>query len=302
MANNKRYYHRNNKNKGAKQQVDTAVVVEQYSSEQLARTIAELGISEPVCELLSKNRIETAADLVVRTEKDMYRVQGFGKKMLYEIKEALRAVDMELRHEEPKAKPQKQPKQQQSVQNAKEENAHSSKFGLADRKADVKPKQQQGQKQPQGQKQAAQKQQPARTAPAKQEKLTAPLSVENWRKVMKGGKWGYSDGFKIVIPTMYDEVFCFKEGLASVEIDGKCGYIDDKNNVVIPFEYDTAMSFSEGYAMVVKGDRCGYINKDNEVVVPFIYTAATPFEGGEAKVRKDGKWATLSKDGNLVWI
>lgn len=317
MANNKRYYHRNNKNKGVKQQVDTSVVVEQYSSEQLSRTIAELGISDSVCELLAKNRIETAADLVVRTEKDMYRVQGFGKKMLFEIKEALRAVDMELRKEEPKSKPnnaaQKQNalKQQQGAQGIQEEEARSSKFGLADRKAESKQKQQQPvskqqavqkQAQPQPKQQPVQKQQQARTPSSKPEKLTSPLPIESWRKVMKGGKWGYSDGFKIVIPTMYDEVFCFKEGLASVEIDGKCGYIDDKNNVVIPFEYDTAMSFSEGYAMVVKGDKCGYINKNNEVVIPFVYAAATPFEGGEAKVKKDGKWATLTPDGKLVWI
>lgn len=87
------------------------------------------------------------------------------------------------------------------------------------------------------------------------------MPIGEWRKVLKGGKWGYSDGFKIVIPTMYDEIFAFKDGLASVEIDEKCGYIDKDNNVVIPLDYDTAMSFSEGLAMVVKGDKCGYINK-----------------------------------------
>lgn len=97
--------------------------------------------------------------------------------------------------------------------------------------------------------------------PQKPERLTEPLPIGEWRKVLKGGKWGYSDGFKIVIPTMYDEIFAFKDGLASVEIDEKCGYIDKDNNVVIPLDYDTAMSFSEGLAMVVKGDKCGYINK-----------------------------------------
>lgn len=133
-------------------------------------------------------------------------------------------------------------------------------------------------------------------------KLTEPLPVPEWRKIQKSGKWGFYDGFKTVIPAMYDEVFFFKEGLAAVELDEKCGYIDAANNVVIPFEYETAMSFSEGLASVVKGGKCGYINKDNEVVIPFIYDAATPFEGGEGKVKKDGRWGTIFPDGSVKWI
>jgi len=292
---NKRYYH-HSKNKAQKPQAPQEEV--RYSAEQLGKSTSDLGISEATRELLEKNRITTAADLVRRTEKDMYRVQGLGKKMLFEIKDALAKADMELRME-PKQEPQKPPQQpkptaQKTAQNISrnaQEPVRSSKFGLADRRTDLKQKPQ-----------AAQSKQPVTQKATKPEKLTAPLPVEQWRKVMKGGKWGYSDGFKIVIPTMYDEIFCFKEGLASVEIDGKCGYIDKENNVVIPFEYDTAMSFSEGFAMIVKGDKCGYINKDNELVIACQYDAATPFEGGEAKVKKDGKWATLSPDGSLVWI
>ncbi|MCQ2603059.1 MAG: WG repeat-containing protein, partial [Clostridia bacterium] len=109
------------------------------------------------------------------------------------------------------------------------------------------------------------------------EKLTEPLPVEKWRKIQKNGKWGFYDGFKTVIPSMYDEVFSFKEGLASVELDEKCGYIDSENNIVIPFDYETAMSFSEGYAAVCKTVKFGYINKQGEVVIPFEYDAATPF-------------------------
>lgn len=290
MANN-RYYHRNNRGKKKPNMVDT--VLEKYSSAQLARTVDDLGISEALCEMLTKNGINTAAELVLRTEKDMYRLQGFNKKMLNELRATLRKSDMEFRREQqpqPAQVKQKAASQQANAQKPQGgQNAdgtqQSSKFGLADRRAASKPQQQMWQ----------------RPFP-KQEKLTEPLPVDAWRKVMKGGKWGYSDGLKIVIPTMYDEIFCFKEGLASVEIDGKCGYIDAKNNVVIPLDYDIAMSFSEGYAMVVKGDKCGYINKNNEVVIPFVYAAATPFEDGEAKVKKDGKWATLTADGKLTWI
>ena len=294
MANKKFYYR--NKNKKPQTQSQDAAADTLYTAEQLAYTLAELGISETTCELLAKGRIATAGDLIKRTDKDMYKVQGFNKKMLFEIKDALRKVDMALRAEPQKPSHQlKQIEQKDGAPNSQKpqrsapaldkQEQRSSKFGLADRRAE---------------KNKPQQQPPQRTQ--RQEKLTEPLSVDNWRKIMKGGKWGFSDGFKTVIPAMYDEVFCFKEGLASVEIDGKCGYIDSENNVVIPLDYDIAMSFSEGLAMVAKGEKCGYINKNNEVVIAFEYSAGTPFEDGEAKVKKDGKWATVTKDGKLTWI
>lgn len=322
MANKKRYY--NNRSKKQNQES----VIEQtakFSQEQLSLSTEDLGISEATRELLAKNRILTAADLAKRTEKDMYKVQGLNKKILFEVKDALKAKDMSLRPEPPKPKtdnvqnaktPQNVQKEQsadvngdQKRKNDKKQNSQksetldrrtnddtnakaerTSKFGLSDR-ASSKPQNKQNQNVKQNDKK-----------PQKSEKLTEPLKQGQWRKVLKGGKWGYSDGFKIVIPTMYDEIFAFKEGLASFEIDEKCGYIDEQNNVVIPPDYDTAMSFSEGLAMVCRGEKCGYINKNNEVVIPFEFDAATPFENGEAKVKKDGKWGTITTEGKITWI
>jgi hypothetical protein len=43
----------------------------------------------------------------------------------------------------------------------------------------------------------------------------------------KGDKWGFCDrNKKIVIPCKYDCVFSFREGLACVQLNGKCGFID----------------------------------------------------------------------------
>lgn len=286
MANKKFYGKNKNKNSRAVANKAASAELEKYSAEQLSLTLEELGLIEKTRELLQKNNISTSADLVVRTSRDMFKIQGLNKRILFEVKDALRAHNMSLRVDENVSARQKKlddagntDHREQNKPVVQDENRGTPKFGLADRRVD---KPQKRAKQP--------------------EKLTEPLPQEEWRKVMKGGKWGFSDGFNFVIPAMYDEVFYFKEGLASCELNGKCGYIDGNNEVVIPFEYDTAMSFSEGYAMVVKGEKCGYINKNNEVVIPFEYDAATPFEEGEAKVKKDGKWATLTPDGKLVWI
>ena len=284
---NKKFYYRNKNKKPQTQNVARADV--QYTAQQLAYALRELGISDVACQLLEKNRITTAADLVKRTEKDMYKVQGFNKKMLFELKDALKKADMSFRAEVPAVKPEETLNKQNEPkpQDARQKQNGSSKFGLADRRTDIK-----RDKQPQQSPQTRQK----------TEKLTEPLPIESWRKIMKGGKWGFSDGFKTVVPAMYDEVFCFKEGLASVEIDGKCGFIDGENNIVVPLDYDIAMSFSDGLAMVARGEKCGYVNKNNEVIIPFEYDAATPFEDGEAKVKKDGKWATINKNNDLTWI
>ncbi len=298
-----------------------------FTEKQLTTPVEELGVSPATLELLQKNRVKIAADLVKRTEKDMYKIQGLNKKILLEVKSALKAHGMEIRVEEqaqksdangakhgkgeakptkgenaPKAKapkqdkPAKDAKKPEKIEEPKKEK--KARFGLADRdeRADNQP----SAKSKPIDKSKADKSKAER--PERLEKLTAPLPVEEWRKVLKGGKWGYSNGFAIVIPTMYDEIFAFKEGLASVEIAEKCGYIDSENNLVIPLMYDTAMSFSEGLAMVCVGEKCGYINKENVMVIEPQFDAATAFEGGEAKVKKDGKWATLLPDGTLTWI
>ncbi len=295
---NKRFYYRN-KSKSPKEDARAAIraeVLARYDGAQLELTVGQLGLGEDICKLLVDNKISTAADLVVRTEKDMYRVQGLNKRVLGEVKAALKAHNMSLVEDVAQRKAE-------DPQKTEEKSARGGKFGLADRAKPAKGEMSAPERQKLGKKQNAQQQKGAAVPmPPERPKLDKPLPEEEWHKVLKGGKWGFNDGIRTVIVPMYDEVFCFKEGLASVEKDGKCGYIDSSNNIVIPFEYDTAMSFSEGLAMVVKGDKCGYINKQNELVFPYEYDAATAFEDGEAKVKKAGKWATLSKDGTLSWI
>ena len=280
---NKKFYYKKKKPVAKNVEAENAQVAK-YSEKQLTIPIEKLGLSDTTVELLAKNRVKIAADIVKRTEKDMYKIQGLNKKILLEVKNALKQNGMALRVDAPEAnaKPQNEQKQPKDKKEENKGEKHA-RFGLADRDEHVK-------------------QQESKNDKPKPEKLSEPLPCDEWRKVLKGGKWGYSNGFSIVIPTMYDEIFAFKEGLASVEIGEKCGYIDKENNLVIPLMYDTAMSFSEGLAMVCVGEKCGYINKNNEMVIEPQFDAATAFEGGEAKVKKDGKWATLLKDGTLTWI
>lgn len=263
-----------------------------YTEEKRAITLSALGVGEHLAELLTKNRVTTAGDLVCRTERDMFRIQGFNKKMLLELKKCLAAKGMDFLPERTD-KPQNKPAAEARAESAGDRRGERPERDRARDGATAG-----GGERRRGDRPAPQREQKRE----ERKKLTEPLPVEEWRKVQKSGKWGFFDGFNTVIPAIYDEVFCFKDGLASVEQDEKCGYINPAGEVVIPLEYETAMSFSEGYASVVKGGKCGYINKENEVVIPFVYDAATPFEDGEAKVKKDGRWGTIFPDGSVKWI
>ena len=59
----------------------------------------------------------------------------------------------------------------------------------------------------------------------------------------------------------------FSEDLASVEQNGKYGYINTQEKVVIPCVYDWAGSFSKGFAMVAQNGKCCIINAAGKVIV-----------------------------------
>lgn len=99
----------------------------------------------------------------------------------------------------------------------------------------------------------------------------------------KDGKSGYINSTgQIVIDFSFDFFGCreFSEGLASVLVNGKAGYIDVKGNFVIQPKFNLAMPFSEGLAYVELNNKYGYIDKSGEFVVePHYYSCDSFFEG-----------------------
>ena len=126
MANKKFYYHgkkntsTTNKPAGAAQRADS-----RYPVEKTSVTLEALGVSPSLAELLGKNRISTAGDLVRRTEKDMFRVQGFNKKMLFELRDLLKARGMEF-NPDPAAQPVQQKAQQKPAKQPERNGARSA--------------------------------------------------------------------------------------------------------------------------------------------------------------------------------
>ena len=113
-------------------------------------------------------------------------------------------------------------------------------------------------------------------------------------------------GFKLkstgkeVIPSKYDYAHSFREDLAAVVLNGKCGYIDKTGKEVIPSKYDYAENFSEGLAAVQLNRKYGFIDKAGKVVIPLKYDDAWFFSEGLAKVELNGKSGFIDKTGKEV--
>jgi len=95
----------------------------------------------------------------------------------------------------------------------------------------------------------------------------------------------------------------FSEGVASVQIDNKWGFINKKGELVIPCIFDWPYSFSEGLAAVYNyknGKKMGFIDKKGEFVILCIYEYANDFYEGLARVKLNNKWGFIDKKGEFV--
>jgi len=136
-----------------------------------------------------------------------------------------------------------------------------------------------------------------------------PYHINNKGEVIGAGRYYPDDA---VIPTEYDSVYPFYEGMAIVHnrdiVDygdyiryenEKYGFINTNGELIVPVIYDSVESFSNGFAVVGIGKRWvdrkyGYIDQTGRVVVPIEYDEAISFSEGLAVVKKDGQWSILT--------
>lgn len=255
-----------------------------FDAETLSLSVAVLGLREDTAALLGKAGISTLYDVVVREEKDFYRISTFNKKNLFDVKNSLKGRKLFLR---PSAQPEDSRKEQRNNDKPVDKNARPSQNREKERR-DAKTREQVKQKEENFVMTVKPPKPPRPKIQAVKEEPDAYV------KVNKGGKWGFKErNGKQKVDPIYDEVFCYKENLCCVEKDEKFGFIDREGEVVIPIVYDCATSFSEGYAVVFKKDKCAYIDRENNNVTAFIFDAATPVIDGECRVKKDGKWGEM---------
>ena len=93
MGNN---YHHNKRPKKKKSFIDESYVPP-YDKELLDQSIDILRLSDVVKEKLLKGNVKTIRDVVVRCEKDFYRIPTFDKRNLGELKSALNNKRLRLK-------------------------------------------------------------------------------------------------------------------------------------------------------------------------------------------------------------
>lgn len=332
---------RNNRHWHKKPQRQTSDYKPPYAEDVLNMSVEGLNLSVETLEILQKGNIHTVGDIVSRRKHEMYKIQNFNKKKLFEVANAISPLGADFRPDEPR---QEENKGQQNSGGSSADRREGDKGrrdetrdrakGREDRREDRKgdsaredrrenrsreekrqdrrenqSRENQNNEQGGGKKQGKGKQDNSvdfsKIFP--REKLVHSPRIEpvkdRFTKFQRAGKWGYKDeNGKEVIPPIYTEALNFKEDMAAVEMNGLFGYINRENVLVIPYKYDTAGSFSEGWANVSLGEKSGYVDQTGRETVPFIYDAATPFTGeGYGRVKKDGRWGNITKDGEVSW-
>ncbi|MDG1332794.1 MAG: WG repeat-containing protein [Crocinitomicaceae bacterium] len=141
--------------------------------------------------------------------------------------------------------------------------------------------------------------------------------------IKEGELFGFMNTAGIhMIPSMYQQVSPYSEGLAVVEKNGKYGVIDKYNQVQIPFKFDAISDFMNGRAIVEQdglqgmihrngsfvfeckfddmgtlsdgliyagnGEKFGYYDATGFLRIPMKFTDAFDFSDGVAKVEVDG--------------
>ena len=131
---------------------DKAPYTPPYSAELMAKPVTELNLTKRTLDALTAGKVLTLHDIAVRTTRDMYKIQNFGKKNLEDVKRAIAPLGVDFRPEE------ERPSIDTSVQLTM----------LSQR--------------PPKQKEA--------TKPTKPPRPTEPGAPEEWTKFSQNGKWG----------------------------------------------------------------------------------------------------------------
>ncbi|ENW19905.1 WG repeat-containing protein [Acinetobacter haemolyticus] len=123
--------------------------------------------------------------------------------------------------------------------------------------------------------------------------------------INKDGKRGIlSTKGELVIPTIYDNdfnSFNFNKGnIASYTLNGKCGYINDKNEIITKNIYEKCSAFSEQRASVRLNNKWALIDQKGTLLSDFLYGEIDKFSEGLAAIEINGKYGYINTNGKIV--
>lgn len=127
----------------------------------------------------------------------------------------------------------------------------------------------------------------------------SPFFSEGLSSIRIKGKCGFvNNQGEIVIAPQYENAKDFSETLAAVSFDGQYGYMNYDGKFVIPPAFEDAEHFSEGLAAVKINGLYGYINTKGSFAINPIFEEAQPFTNGLAKIKHNGKYGIINNRGD----
>lgn len=290
----------------------------------LSKNIEALDLSEYTLSKLKGAELVTIMDLCKCQMKHLYKIDGFGKKNVFEVLKKLQALGLDFKRvpkpemvnkvennvnievvAEQNDKVQKNFDKKQNNNN-KFENKTQNKNNQAknlNKKENVdlnkkqeKPKEQNVKENIDRQKTKSQKQEPKRLKvnsydldAFEEDSMTKTRNLKQERQQSIAKKISE-------LPPIKN-----KDGLYKFYKHGKWGYKNEEGKIVIEPSFMEAFNFKEGLACVEIDEKCGFINTKGELVIPMIYDTACSFSEGLASVTKNEKCGYIDKEGNVVF-
>lgn len=225
-----------------------------YSDEVLNKSVDDIGLQVATLELIKSANILTVGDIAKRREREMFKIQRFGRKQLDDVKKALNALAVDFRPNEAKTEQKPETKSNEGTHHKQEKQKKSSAPGEPEEWVKFTRNGKWGFKDLQNRE----------VIPPRYDEIF--LFHEGLACFEIRGEFGYiNTKGEVVIEPKYECAMSFSEGLASVTLDGKCGYIDKSGNVVIDYAYDAATAFSDGFARIKLDGKWGTITPVGEI-------------------------------------
>lgn len=117
-----------------------------------------------------------------------------------------------------------------------------------------------------------------------------PFLDENIATVQIDNYWVFIDRDENhVFPVEYEEANPFRDGVATVKINGKWGVINTEGELIVENVYDSMHSlFIDRLCIVKKEDLYGFIDVEGNTVIPIKYKHVDNFSEGLAQVAEPG--------------
>lgn len=288
-----------------------------YDAAVLRLGLEYLKLSEAVAEKLSGAGIASVMDVVVREERDFYRISGFDKRNLGELKSALNNRRLRLkppkeREEKPKTEQRdgvRQSKEhsengkeervrgagrERGERNLRENSGRTVSFERRDR--DVDRNAGDSRDHFAGVKKGEERNKSRRSRPDKGDKKSKNPRIWNPDGVSEKHTKEEREKRRPRRPKVEHPSDIY----IKINKNNKWGFATRDGKEVIAPEYDDVFTFKEELCCVEREEAFGFIDREGNVVIPIIYECASSFSEGLACVFKGGVCGYIDKTGAEV--